>query len=109
MVVKLTNENFDLEVLQYKGIVLVDFWAAWCGPCKMIGPVIEELAHEFKEKGNIKIAKLNVDESAQTAQKYNIMSIPALKFFKDGKIVDEIAGLQPKEAIIEKLNNLIVN
>ena len=100
-----TDANFAEEVLKADGPVLVDFWAQWCGPCQMMGPIIEELAEKFE--GKIKIGKLNVDENPETAQKDEVLGIPALKFFKDGKIVEEITGLQPKEIIIEKIESLI--
>ncbi len=107
MVIELNNQNFEEEVINYKGLVLVDFGAQWCGPCKMIEPVIEEIAVGFEDNDGIKICKLNVDEAGEIAQKYGIMSIPALKFFKDGKVVDEFVGLQPKQVIEGKINELI--
>lgn len=105
MEIKFTDQNFAEEVKKSKSPVLVDFWAAWCGPCQMMGPLIEELAEKFA--GKIKIGKLNVDENPEVAKEYEILGIPSLKFFKDGKIIDEIAGLQPKEVIIEKINKII--
>ena len=105
MEIKLTDQNFEEEVEKSKLPVLVDFWAVWCGPCQMMGPIIEGLAEKFK--GKIKIGKLNVDENPETAQKYEILGIPSLKFFKNGEIVDEITGLQPKEVIVEKINSVI--
>ena len=102
----LTDQNFEEEVIKSNPVpVLVDFWAPWCGPCQMIGPMIAEIAEEFKDR--IKVGKLNVDENPETAGKYEIISIPCLKIFKEGKIVDEIIGLQPKEAIIEKLEKVL--
>ena len=105
MEIKFTDQNFEEEVEKSKLPVLVDFWAIWCGPCQMMGPIIEELAKKFD--GKMKIGKLNVDENPNTAQKYEVLGIPSLKFFKNGEIVDEITGLQPKEVIIEKINNVI--
>ena len=105
MEIKLTDQNFEEEVEKSKLPVLVDFWAVWCGPCQMMGPIIEGLAEKFK--GKIKIGKLNVDENPETAQKYEILGIPSLKFFKNGEIVDEVTGLQPKEVIVEKINSVI--
>ena len=105
MEIKFTDQNFEAEVEKSKAPVLVDFWAVWCGPCQMMGPVIEELAKKFD--GKIKIGKLNVDENPNTAQKYEVLGIPSLKFFKNGEVIDEITGLQPKEVIIEKINNII--
>jgi len=105
MEIKFTDQNFEEEVEKSKLPVLVDFWAVWCGPCQMMGPIIEELAEKFN--GKMKIGKLNVDENPNTAQKYEVLGIPSLKFFKNGEIVDEITGLQPKEVIIEKINSVI--
>ena len=105
MIIKLTDQNFEDEVKKSKEAILVDFWAPWCGPCQMIGPIIEELAKEFE--GKFRIGKLNVDENPKTAGEYEILSIPTLKFFKEGKIIDEITGLQPKEILVEKIKNLL--
>ena len=100
-----TDQNFDKEVLQSKVPVLVDFYADWCGPCKMIAPLVEELADEYKDKA--KVVKLNVDESMDSAQKYGVMSIPTLIFFKDGKEVDRVTGALPKDSMAEKLEALV--
>ena len=105
MEIKFTDQNFEEEVEKSELPTLVDFWAVWCGPCQMMGPIIEELAEKFE--GKIKIGKLNVDENPEIAKKYEVLGIPSLKFFKNGKIVDEITGLQPKEVIIEKINDII--
>jgi thioredoxin 1 len=83
------------------GLVLVDFWAPWCGPCKMIAPVLEELDSEIGEK--VKIVKLDVDENQETASKFGVMSIPTLIVLKDGEVVDKVVGFQPKEALAERL------
>ena len=100
-----TDQNFDKEVLQSKVPVLVDFYADWCGPCKMIAPLVEELAKDYE--GKAKVVKLNVDESMDSAQKYGVMSIPTLIFFKDGKEVDRVTGALPKESMAEKLEALV--
>jgi thioredoxin 1 len=96
-----TDQNFDAEVLKSDKPVLVDFWAPWCGPCQAMGPIIEELAKEFE--GKAVVGKLNVDENSKTAQEYAIMSIPALKIFKGGKVVQEFVGMQAKETLKEAL------
>lgn len=101
----LNDQNFENEVLKSELPVLVDFWAEWCGPCRNQGPIIEELAGEFA--GKVKIGKISVDESPSSAQKYGIMSIPALKIFKQGKIVWEAVGLQPKAKLAEELKKVI--
>lgn len=105
MEINVTDASFETEVIQSDGLVLVDFWAPWCGPCKMMGPIIEELAQEFADK--VKVFKLNVDENPDCASKYEILSIPSLKFFRGGEVVDEITGLRSKEALAEKINELL--
>lgn len=100
--VVVTDQSFEQEVMQTKGRpVLVDCWAPWCGPCRMIGPVLDELAAE--SQGRYRIGKLNVDENPQTASRFRIASIPTLLIFKDGQLVDRIVGVQPKQAIAERL------
>jgi len=92
-----TDDNFAGEVLKSDKPVLVDFWAEWCGPCKAIGPLVEELAEQFKD--SVKIMKLNVDNSQKTALNYNVRSIPTLILFKEGKVLDTLIGLVPKEKL----------
>jgi len=94
-VINATDANFQDAIKE--GVVLVDFWAAWCGPCKMIAPVLDELATELE--GKAKIVKVNVDENQGTASQYQIMSIPSLLLFKDGELVEKTMGFQPKEAL----------
>lgn len=94
MEVKLTSANFEKEVIQAKVAVLVDFWAPWCGPCKMIAPYVEELAKEFE--GKLRVAKLNVDEVPDIATRYTVMSIPTLLVFKEGKVMDKKVGAMTK-------------
>ncbi|HOJ65139.1 MAG TPA: thioredoxin [Spirochaetota bacterium] len=101
----LTNENFEKEVLKSDKVALVDFWASWCGPCRILGPVIEEIANEYSDKA--KICKCNVDENPDLADKYQIMSIPTLKIFKNGEIVAESVGVKPKDDIIKMLNKYL--
>ena len=103
--VTLTDQNFQDEVLRSDEPVLVDFWAAWCGPCRVIAPVIEELAGEFA--GRAKIAKMDVDDNPQVPMNLGIRSIPTLLFFKDGKVVDQLVGVAPKKMLAEKLDSLV--
>ena len=100
MITNITKENFEAEVLKSEKPVLVDFWAAWCGPCKMIGPVIEEIANEHPE---IKVCKINVDEEGELSIKYGVMSIPTLMIFKNGEVAQTAIGDRPKEEIEELL------
>lgn len=98
-----TNENFDEMVLKSNIPVLVDFWASWCGPCRAVAPVMEELAEEYK--GKIIIGKINVDEQNELAQKYRIMSIPTIMLFKDGQVAEKMVGSKPKsefKSVIDK-------
>ncbi len=97
-----TDQNFKSEILDSDKVALVDFWAAWCGPCQVLGPVIEELAGEFE--GKAVIAKLNVDENPNTAAQYGIRSIPTMLVFKNGEIVDQMVGAMPKNMIADKIN-----
>lgn len=102
---KLTDQNFDQEVLKSEAPVLVDFWAAWCGPCKMQAPIIEELRKEFE--GKAKVGGVEVDENPKTAQQYGIMSIPTLAIFKEGKIVWQATGVQEKGTLAGELNKVL--
>ncbi len=100
MITTLTKENFEQEVLQAKGQILVDFWAAWCGPCKMIAPEVEAVA---AEKADLKVCKLNIDEQAELAIQYGVMSIPTLIIFEDGKPVNTAVGYRKKDEILALL------
>jgi len=102
--INLTSQNFEAEVLKSKLPVLVDFFATWCGPCQMLKPAITELAEEMK--GKAVVAALDVDEQREIAEKYNVSSMPTLLFFKDGKEVDRVIGLQSKDTLKEKLESL---
>ena len=104
-IVHLNDDNFEKEVLKSEQATMVDFWADWCMPCKMLAPVLDEIAKEYD--GKIKIAKLNVDEGQATATKYGVMSIPTIIFFKDGNISSQVSGVQAKEQLIEKIQENI--
>lgn len=99
-VITLTNENFEQEVLKSDKPVLIDFWAAWCGPCRMVSPIVDEIANESTD---YKVGKINVDEQPVLAQKFGVMSIPTLMVFKGGKAVQTAVGARPKAAILELL------
>ena len=100
--IELTKENFDVTK---EGVTLVDFWAPWCGPCRMLAPVIEELAEEFD--GRAKICKVNTDEVQDLAVEFGIRSIPTLLFFKNGELVEQMVGAQSKQALADKINSLL--
>jgi thioredoxin 2 len=103
--VAITDKTFNSEVLSFPGPVLVDAWAPWCGPCRMVGPVLEQLAKKYA--GRVKIAKLNVDENPQTASQYSISSIPTMMFFKNGEKVNTLVGALPREEIERHLQSLL--
>ena len=103
--IQLTDANFEAEVVKSPLPVLVDFWAPWCGPCRMIAPVIEELAKEYA--GKVKVCKLNTDEAQDTAGKYQISAIPTILLFKAGQVKQQLVGLQPKEELKKHLDELL--
>ncbi len=104
LLLHLTDDSFS-EVLKKKGSILVDFWAPWCGPCLAMGPVIEELAKEYK--GKLRFGKINVDENPVVAEKYRIKGIPTVLFFKDGKLLDTLTGLMPKVRLEDSLKKVL--
>ena len=101
-VLNVTNNDFETEVLKSDLPVLVDFWADWCGPCRMVGPIVDEIAEELA--GKIKVVKVNVDEAQDLAGDYQVMSIPTLIIFKGGELVDQVVGALSKEQLLEKIN-----
>lgn len=103
--IEFTDSNFEEEVLKSDKPCLVDFWAEWCGPCRMVGPIVEEIAKEYA--GKLKVGKLNVDQNGQTAVKYGIMSIPSLLIFDQGKVVDQIVGAAPKKQFVERIDKIV--
>ncbi len=103
--VKVTALSWDEEVLKAKGLILVDFWAPWCGPCQMVAPIVEDMAKEYKS--SLKVCKLNTDENPEIAGRYQIMGIPTLVFFRDGQALDKIVGFAPKNQFKTKIDALL--
>lgn len=106
-IVDVTTSTWDTEITQSQGIVMVDFWAVWCGPCRMIAPSVEELAKEYS--GKIKVAKLNTDDNPDVASRFKIMGIPTVIFFKDGQKVDQVVGAVPKPQLKAKIDSLLAS
>ena len=104
-VLEVSDATFDQQVLKSEQPVLVDFWAVWCGPCKAIAPIVDNMAKTYA--GKLKVAKVNVDENPATPSRYSVRGIPSLFFFKGGKVADQIVGLVPQEAIEEKIQRLL--
>ncbi|MCX5755860.1 MAG: thioredoxin [Gemmatimonadetes bacterium] len=98
--VTVTDADFEAQVEQHAGLTVVDFWATWCGPCRMIAPILDQLAEEYT--GKVRVAKLDVDSNQKTTTRFNVRSIPAMLFFKDGKLVDQVIGAVPKTALAAK-------
>lgn len=107
MILELEEKNFFDKVLKTNKVALIDFWAPWCGPCKVISILIEEIEKKYKDK-NLLLGKVNVDNNQSLASEYQIKSIPTLIFFKNGKIIDKMIGLSSKETIIQKIDSLII-
>jgi thioredoxin 1 len=101
-----TDQNFEDEIGGSDGVAMVDFWATWCGPCRIVAPVVEQLADEYGERG-LRVGKLDVDENPQTAARYGVRSIPTILFFKDGQLVDRLVGAMPKPYFEEKVEGLL--
>ncbi len=105
MTLVVTDGTFEEEVIKSSQPVVVDMWAPWCGPCRMVAPVVESLSEKYK--GRVKLCKLNVDENPKTAVRYHIMSIPTMMFFKNGEVVDTVIGALPESALQPKVDNLL--
>lgn len=105
MALELTDANFEQEIASFEGVAVVDFWALWCGPCKMISPIIEEMAEKYA--GKIKVGKVDVDTNSQVSLKYAIRSIPTVLFFKNGVVVDKHVGTAPKSQFFDKVDALL--
>jgi thioredoxin 1 len=102
---EVTTSTWDDEVIKAQGLVMIDFWAAWCGPCRIISPTVEELSKEYG--GKVKVLKLNTDENSDIASKYQVMGIPTLMFFKDGIKLDQIVGVVPKQFLKAKIDSFL--
>jgi thioredoxin 1 len=102
---EVTTSTWDDEVIKAQGLVMIDFWAAWCGPCRIISPTVEELSKEYS--GKVKVLKLNTDENSDIASRYQVMGIPTLMFFKDGTKLDQIVGVVPKQFLKAKIDSFL--
>jgi thioredoxin 1 len=102
VIVEITDANFADEIENGEGLYMVDFWAVWCGPCRLVAPIVSDLADEYRDKG-LKVGKLDVDTNQQTAVRFSVRSIPSILFFKDGELVDQVIGAVPRPQLEEKL------
>ena len=102
VITEITDDNFADEIENGEGLYMIDFWAVWCGPCRLVAPIVEELADEYKDKG-LKVGKLDVDTNPQTAVRFAVRSIPSILFFKDGEFVDQVVGAVPRPHLEEKI------
>ncbi len=102
VIVEITDENFADEIENGEGLYMVDFWAVWCGPCRLVAPIVSDLADEYRDKG-LKVGKLDVDTNQHTAVRFQVRSIPSILFFKDGELVDQVIGAVPRPQLEEKL------
>ena len=102
LVVEVSDATFKSDIEQHQGLAMVDLWAEWCGPCRMVAPIVEALATEYE--GKLKVAKLDVDANPETAQRFNVRSIPTMLFFRDGKVVDSVVGALPKAALAQRID-----
>ncbi|RLZ12631.1 thioredoxin [Faecalibacter macacae] len=105
MALEITDSSFVSDIIESGKPAMVDFWAVWCGPCRMVGPIVEEIAGEFQ--GKAIVGKVDVDTNQEVAAKYGIRNIPTILFFKDGEVVDKVVGVAPKEQLVEKLNAIL--
>ena len=99
MIIHANEETFQAEVIDFKGVAIVDFWAKWCGPCRALGPIFEEVSNEYADNANVKFVKVDTDENMELSFKYKILGIPCIKVFKNGEVVETSVGLVPKEEL----------
>jgi thioredoxin 1 len=106
VILEITDDNFADEVEKADGLVMIDFWAVWCGPCRLVAPIVEQLADDYKDKG-LKVGKLDVDTNQKTAVRFSVRSIPSILFFKDGELVDQVVGAVPRPQLEERIKQYL--